>query len=71
MISQNKQVLHHLMNHTGITSKEAFENYGITRLSARISDLRERGYEISDVWREGLTRLDHKCRFVEYRLKKI
>ena len=42
--SQNKMILKHLKeNPKGITSMEAIRRYGITRLSGRIFDLRERG----------------------------
>ena len=38
--NQNQQVEQHLKTYGSITSWEAFELYGITRLSARIYDLR-------------------------------
>lgn len=44
---QQNQVLEYLDEHpTGITSMDAFREYGITRLSAVIFRLRERGYGI-------------------------
>ena len=47
MESQNKKILNHLQTHkTGITSMEAFRKYGITRLSARISNLRDMDFNI-------------------------
>lgn len=67
-LSQNKQVLSHLSSHVGITAKEAFLTYGIERLSARIHDLRSKGYNISSVEKTSITRLGRKCRYVEYRL---
>ena len=44
-MSQNQEVLKYLKKHT-ITSKDAFMIFGITRLSARIFDLRAAGHNI-------------------------
>lgn len=69
-MTQNRAVLNYLESHSGITSKQAFEIFGITRLSARISDLRGEGYNISTINRDGLNRWGHKTRYAEYRLVK-
>jgi hypothetical protein len=47
--SQNELVLKHLKKHGSITSWEAINAYGITRLSARIFDLKDLGYGILTV----------------------
>ena len=44
--TQENQILHHLKKHKFITSWEAIQEYRITRLSARIYELREKGYQI-------------------------
>lgn len=44
--SQNARILSHLKNGGRITSLEALNQFGCLRLSARIKDLRDRGYEI-------------------------
>ena len=41
MESQKTKVLKHLLRYGSITSKRAFESYGITRLSSIIYRLRE------------------------------
>lgn len=41
-------ILNHIKTHGSITSKEAFELFGCTRLSARIFDLREKGNRNQD-----------------------
>lgn len=46
-MSQNEKVLKHLQTHKSITSIEAINLYGITRLAARISDLRAMGHRIA------------------------
>lgn len=45
-ISQEDIVLNHLRKHKSITSMTAFRLYEITRLSAKIFTLREKGYKI-------------------------
>lgn len=69
-MSQNDEILHHLRTHKGITSFEAFTLYGITRLSARIYDLRENGHKIIDCDREAVDHRGKKVKFTEYRLIK-
>ena len=44
--TQNQKILEHLRIHNSITSLESFEKFGITRLSARIYDLRCDGHNI-------------------------
>lgn len=45
-MSQKDLVLRHLQDFGSITSMDAFNDYGITRLSAVVYDLREAGYKI-------------------------
>lgn len=59
-------ILEHLRTNPWLTSKEAFEKYGITRLAACIFDLREKGYDI-DV--ETTTRFGEPCSYARYVLK--
>lgn len=48
--SQSERLLKYLQTHKkGITTYQAFEVLGIHRISARISDLRERGYQIATI----------------------
>lgn len=44
--NKTKKVLEHLKNFGSITSLEAIENYGATRLSSIIYNLRKRNYNI-------------------------
>lgn len=46
MATQNQIVLGHMRMYGGISSFTAFEKYGITRLAARIHDLRDQGHVI-------------------------
>ena len=69
-LSQQDIVLWHLARHKTITSMEAFENYGITRLSAKIFDLRESGYKIGMRWETGVNRFGHECRYGVYYIER-
>lgn len=44
-MSQNEKILRHLKRKS-ISTYEAYDKYGITRLSGRIYDLRNQGYQI-------------------------
>ena len=39
--TQNEMILHHIKVHGSITTMEAFQLYGVTRLSGRIWELRK------------------------------
>ena len=45
-VSKTEKVLEHLQAHGSITSLEAIESYGATRLSSIIHSLRKRGHNI-------------------------
>ena len=64
--TQENQILNHLKKHKFITSWEAIQEYRITRLSARIYELREKGHNIitKNVSENGK-------RFAEYSLIKL
>lgn len=69
-MTQANMVLDHMINHGFITSMEAFGMYGITRLSARIYELREAGHNILTVNKTCKNRYGHSCTYSEYRLVK-
>lgn len=49
-LTQNKVILKYLQSHKrGVTSMDAFEKFHITRLSARVFDLRKMGYPIQTI----------------------
>lgn len=69
--TQNQLVLSHMTRFKNISSIQGFELYGITRLSARIYDLREQGHKIGMVWKESVNRYGKTCRYGEYFIEKI
>ena len=69
MITLTGLVLRHLKDHKTITTYEAFTEYGATRLSAIIFDLRKK-YLITDEWIERQNRYGENVRFKRYIYKK-
>lgn len=51
-MSQCEKVVAYIKKHGSITSWQAFEDLGITRLSGRIHDLTQKGYDFN---RESIT----------------
>lgn len=60
----------HLVKHRRITSMQAFDLYGATRLSAIIYVLRGKGYPIITTMKEGVNRYGNPVRYGEYSLPK-
>lgn len=68
--SQREEVLNRLMKRGSITSMEAFERYGITRLSSIIYLLRKEGYNIATINQTITNRYGHRCDYAQYKLIK-
>lgn len=68
MTTQNERILRHLRDHGSITSLEAFAEYGITRLSARIFDLRHDGHKILSFVETAKNRYGEPVRYYRYML---
>jgi hypothetical protein len=68
--THGERTLQYLETHRGITSMEAIELFGNTRLSSTIHNLRKMGYNIVTVDRECETRYEKISNFGEYRLIK-
>lgn len=68
--TQTSEVLNYLKTHKGITSMQAFEKFGATRLSGIIFNLRAKGLNIVSVYKTGTNRYGEHVSFVEYRLIK-
>lgn len=68
--SQDMIVLNHMTKHKTITSMQAFSLYGITRLSAKIYNLREAGHRIGMVWEETINRYGKPVRYGKYFIEK-
>lgn len=62
------RVYKYLKSHKGITSMEAFEKFGATRLSAIIFNLKKYGCKIESVHKTGKNRYGESVHFVQYQL---
>lgn len=69
-VTQTDLVEKHLKEKGNITSWEAFELYGITRLSAKIYELRKK-YNILSINTTKKNRYGHMCNFSTYILKGV
>jgi len=65
-MNQRERVAEHLKEHHSITSMQAFKEYGITRLSAVIFDLRQDGMDIGTTYEDGVNRYGDKTRYGVY-----
>ena len=65
--TQQKQIIRYLQHTTGgLTTFEAFTKLHITKLPTRISELKDKGYEFTQIWE---TNGDGTKRFYRYFLK--
>ena len=69
-MNKTGMVLDWLKSHAGITSMEAFENFGATRLSAIIFELKRKGYDIETVMVDGHDRYGNRSRYARYYLAR-
>jgi hypothetical protein len=65
-MNQTQAVFSHLKAGKTLTSKEAFQLYGCTRLSAKVFNLRKKGYDIETIMCEGTNRYGETCRYGKY-----
>lgn len=69
-MTQNERVKRHLEKYGTITTLEAFRDYGITRLSARIWDLKHKdGLVITEERKVARNRFDEATHVSVYRLE--
>lgn len=68
--TQADRVLDYIKEFGSITTLEAFRDLGVTRLSARIFELRNRGEEIESESVTSKNRFGEKCTYAKYFLRK-
>ena len=66
-MTQEQLVLQYIKDFGSISTLEAFKDLGITRLSAKIFNLRN-DYNVRDSWDESVNRYGKKVRFKRYYL---
>lgn len=67
-MSQRRMVLDYILDHGGITPKDAEDKLGIMRLASRIHELKKEGYPITDEWVTKRNRFGIETRFKKYSL---
>lgn len=67
-MSQEELVLDYMQRFGSITTLEAFKDIGCTRLSAKIYNLKRKGYVIYDEWLEMKNRYGKTVYFKKYYL---
>jgi hypothetical protein len=70
MMNKTKAIQLHLIENGSITSWEAIKEYGATRLSAIIFNLRARGMNIETTMIEFTDRFGSKAKYAKYILKE-
>lgn len=71
MKGSKPRIITYMLKNGGITSKNAYDDLGITRLSARIKELREMGYDIDTLMIDGKNRYGESVRYGKYVLKGV
>lgn len=68
-MTQNERVLKHMRKYGTITTKQAYDLYGITRLGARIYELRNMGFDIVADTVTVKNRFGEKAHVARYRIR--
>lgn len=69
-MTQCEKVLRHMRDYGSITTMQAFNWYGITRLPSRIFDLRSAGHLIDGKFETSKNRYGEKVSYCRYSLKE-
>ena len=69
-MTKTQAVLDWLKTHASISSMEAIQSFGATRLSAIIFNLRSKGYNIETVMVDGRDRFGNQMKFARYYLRE-
>ena len=69
-MTQCEMIKKHLQERGSITPKDARDEYGCDRLSARIADLKLRGMDIITEMETSKNRFGKKIRYARYRIKQ-
>lgn len=68
-MTKTQAVLDWLKTHASISSMEAIQSFGATRLSVIIFNLRKAGYDIETVMVDGRDRFGNPMRYARYYLR--
>lgn len=65
-MSDCDRIINYMRKHKSLTVAECRDKLGTTELRKRISQLRQRGYNIVDRWEDGYNRVGVPTRFKRY-----
>lgn len=68
-LTQENRILRHFEKYGVLDRKTAYESLGIFELSARICDLKRKGYQFETQTKTGTSRSGYSYNNTEYRLK--
>lgn len=66
--NQRQRIINYIREFGSITSKEAYDDLGITQLATRIKELKEQGYEFKTEWENNKNRYGERVDFKRYYL---
>lgn len=69
-MTQCERIIRHLQDVSSLTQAEAMQEYGIARLSARISELKSAGYPIRREMVAGRNRYQEPVSYARYFLEQ-
>lgn len=69
-MNQRQRIINYINQFGSITSKDAYDDLGITQLATRIKELKEQGYQFNTKWESGKNRYGEKVDFKRYFLEK-
>ena len=69
-MTQCEMIVDYINRYGSITDVEAYADLGIRRLAARISDLKDQGYNIKSVGETGKNRFGKRTRYTRYSWEK-
>jgi len=70
MRNQKERIIAYMERFGSITTAQAFIDLGVSRLSARIFDIKEDGYAIDEEWVTAKNRFGEDVTFKKFSLKK-
>ena len=65
-MTQAEKILRHIAEYGSITTLEAFQEYGITRLASRIHDIKRAGYTVQKVMETAKNRFGEPVCYARY-----
>lgn len=69
-VNQRQRIIDYIKQFGSITSKDAYDDLGITQLATRIKELKDQGYKFETKWESSKNRYGERVDFKRYYLEK-